>query len=500
MKRIGIILIFIGYILISALSGCSKFLEKEPDNRARLNSPEKVAQLLGTAYPQSNYQLMGELASDNASDLVTSSLDVPDWVRLAEDIYFYRDNKGSGANEDTPEGYWFGCYKAIAAANLALKTIADASNKEAYSAQKGEALVARAYAHFMLVNFYSKFYNPASAASDPGVPYVTEPETVSVRPYDRTTVKLVYEMIEKDLMEGLPLLDDNSYNVPKYHFNKAAANAFAARYYLYKKDYTNVIKYATTSVPENSFINNLRPWNTVYNTLPLNGNGSLGRTYTAATEKANLLLVETQSWWRRILGLGRYGPSREAVNAATGDEPVTGAPWAFSAAQFISGHLFIPKLDEYFVETSIGSGIGNGWQMIPLFTVEEVLFNLAEAYAHTGQTAKAITLLNNYLSTRLEGYSPTLDNLDAARITNATGIADIKLAIVQLLLYYRKIEFIHEGLRWFDILRYEIEVTHNKVDGIGNVLESIKLTKNDPRRVFQVPPTTVESGITPNPR
>ena len=258
--------------------GCNKFLDKEPDNRAKLNSPEKVSQLLGTAYPQANYQLMAELASDNSDDLVTSGLDVPDWKTLNEDIYFYRDNKGSGENEDTPEGYWFGCYKAIAAANHALDAISKADNKQAYTAQKGEALVARAYAHFMLVNFFSKFYNPATAASDPGVPYVTEPETVSVKQYDRQTVKYVYDMVEKDLLEGILLLQDDSYSVPKYHFTKAAANAFAARYYLYKKDYPNVIKYANASVPENSLVLNLRPWNTVYNTLPLNGNGSLGQT------------------------------------------------------------------------------------------------------------------------------------------------------------------------------------------------------------------------------
>ena len=80
--------------------------------------------------------------------------------------------------------------------------------------KKGEALVARAYSHFMLVNFFSKFYNEATAATDPGIPYVTEPETVSIKQYDRKTVMYVYDMIEKDFLEGLPLLDDNAYSVP----------------------------------------------------------------------------------------------------------------------------------------------------------------------------------------------------------------------------------------------------------------------------------------------
>ena len=33
-------------------------------------------------------------------------------------------------------------------------------------------------------------------------------------------LQYVYEMIEKDLLEGLPLIEDKAYTVPKYHFNK----------------------------------------------------------------------------------------------------------------------------------------------------------------------------------------------------------------------------------------------------------------------------------------
>ena len=117
-----------------------------------------------------------------------------------------------------------------------METISKAANPNDYSAQKGEALVARAYAHFMLVNFFSKFYDPATASTDPGIPYVTEPEKVFIKQYDRKTVQYVYDMIEKDLLEGLPLYRIRNYNVPRYHFNRAAANAFATRFYLYKKD------------------------------------------------------------------------------------------------------------------------------------------------------------------------------------------------------------------------------------------------------------------------
>src|SRR5205085_9137001 len=102
--------IFISCLFLS-VCGCSKFLGKEPDNRAKLDSPQKVAQLLASAYPQGNYEAMGEISSDNSGDVGTNGLDVPDWITLDADLYFYKDNKGTPDDEDTPEGYWFGCYK-----------------------------------------------------------------------------------------------------------------------------------------------------------------------------------------------------------------------------------------------------------------------------------------------------------------------------------------------------------------------------------------------------
>jgi hypothetical protein len=46
--------------------------------------------------------------------------------------------------------------------------ISKVTNPEAYSSQKGEALVARAYAHFMLVCLYSQFYDVASSNESMG--------------------------------------------------------------------------------------------------------------------------------------------------------------------------------------------------------------------------------------------------------------------------------------------------------------------------------------------
>ena len=476
-------------MLIITGSACNKFLEKEPDNRAKLDSPEKVSQLLGTAYPQANYQPFAETMTDNVTDIGQGAND-----NTIHDPYFFVDTREN--QQDSPEFYWYGCYTAIATANQALETISKVTtNAQAYSAQKGEALIARAYAHFMVVNFFSKFYDAATASSDPGIPYVTEPETVFIKQYDRQTVQYDYDMIEKDLLEGLPLINDNNYTVPKYHFNKSAANAFATRFYLYKKDYDKVISYASQAIPNNNFVPNLRQWNTAYKNIT--DVTELFKIYAKATEPANLLLVETSSSWARNFYTNRYGvdPSKQSEILPRPD-PITGGNFAFAIYSISEGtHVLVPKIDEYFVKVSVNANIGTPYVMVPLFTTEEVLFNQAEAYTYTGNFAAALANLNMYASTRINNYSSAAYNITATKINSVFGTSSTQQGLIDAILYYKRAEFIHEGIRWFDILRYKLPVVHPTTDG-----PTLTLAADDLRKVLQLPQSTSLAGLAPNPR
>ena len=75
MKKISFYISFCFLFAIS--SGCNKFLEKEPDNRAKLDSPEKVSELLGTAYPEANYQAFAETMTDNVTDIGKGEMITP---------------------------------------------------------------------------------------------------------------------------------------------------------------------------------------------------------------------------------------------------------------------------------------------------------------------------------------------------------------------------------------------------------------------------------------
>lgn len=479
------ILLYISLMLL--LGSCKKFLEKAPDNRAVLNSPGKVSQLLGTAYPQANYMAFSESISDNVADKGIGALE-----RTNIDPFNFKDVAYN--QEDSPEFYWNACYTAIAAANEALEVCSNAKDPDSYASQKGEALLCRAYAHFMLVTFFSKAYDPATAGSDPGIPYVLKPEKVVFEHYERKTVQYVYEMIEKDLTEGLPLIDDKRYNVPRYHFTKAAAHAFASRFYLFKREYAKVVEHASKVFPGNNVVAMLRPWNTEYRILTYN---ELWARYAKATEPANLLLVETQSVWaRNYIGV-RYGLDATKANEIILSSNVTGGSWVFRYQLYTGGtnNYFLPKINEYFVRESINAEIGWPYVMVPLLTAEEVLFNRAEANVFLNNINDAVSDLNAYASTRVYNYSAASHTITASRIKSFYRTSDAQQATLAAVMDFKRAEFVQEGMRWFDLLRYKVPVVHTTVEG-----PTYTLAANDPMRVFQIPDAAKLAGIAQNPR
>jgi starch-binding outer membrane protein, SusD/RagB family len=477
---------YLSIFLLISVSGCKKFLEKSPDNRTELNSPDKVSQLLGTAYPAGSYVAFTESLSDNVADKGTGGID-----KTIEEPYFFKDVTDD--QQDSPEWYWAACYAAIAASNQALEACNKANDPAAYASQKGEALLTRAYSHFMLVTLFSKVYDPTTAGTDEGIPYVTEPEKIVFKNYERKTVAYVYDMIEKDLAEGIPLLDDKRYSVPKYHFTKAAANAFAVRFYLFKRDYAKVVEYANQVFSSGNITALLRPWNTTYLTYTP---ADMFSIYAKATEAANLLLAETSSLWGRNFYTNRYGFTSSKRDEILGDN-VTGGSWAFKNQLYTAGtdNYLIPKINEYFVRSSVNATIGIPYVMVPLFTAEEVLFNRAEANDYLGNTTASIADLSAYASTRISNYSPAANTITDAKIKNFYGTNNLQAGIIFTILDFKRAEFVQEGMRWFDILRYGIPVTHYTAGG-----QLYQLTGNDLRRVLQIPASAKLAGVDQNPR
>jgi hypothetical protein len=68
-------------------------------------------------------------------------------------------------------------------------------------------------------------------------------------------------------------------------------------------------------------------------------------------------------------------------------------------------------------------------------------------------------------------------------------------------LSFRRVETLHQGLRWFDIKRYNIEIPRVLIGKNGKPSKNLDwLKQNDPRMAVQIPTSIVAAGLPANPR
>lgn len=502
MKHFKIKLLLIVFVFTTI--SCSDVLDETPDNRTSIDSAEKIAELLVAAYPEACYASFLEPMSDNAGDKGPNAESyVESANELNEDMYYWRDHLNESG--DTPAYYWNNAYKAISQANQALASIEDLGGGSDLNYLKGEALLCRAYAHFMLVNMFSKTYDPKTAESDLGVPYITKPENVLIGKYKRGTVESVYNNIKSDLEKGLPLIQNN-YSKPAYHFTKAAANAFASRFYLIIGEWQKVIDHASAALGGNAQTK-LRNWQKEYR--PLTYSEQTRRFISATEEPANLLLVSSYSLFNRFHYNARYQLNPD-VKKELDFYPYknhTGKLWSYSVYGGSGGLIDnIPKYQEYFKYTNKSAGIGLPHVTFVLLSSDEVLLNRAEAYAMMGQLDSATEDINMSYSVKTRDYKSTdafsvediktkFKVVDNTLYTPFYSIPEASLPFVNAVLILKRTIFYNEGLRWFDIKRHNVEVIHKDIENNPYVL-----TKTDLRRQIQIPEAAQIHGIEANPR
>ncbi len=488
MKAKKMILICGALLAVVILGSCKKYLDVNPDNRTDINTVDKVAQLVGTAYPQYDYLTIAETASDNAEDKGPGVGSVND---LLTNYYTWQDVPGGGTN--SADNFWDGCYEAIAAANQALEAINSNNLGPAVLPYKGEALVARAFAHHLLAVFFAKPYKIGGDNSSPGIPYVTKPEKVLLAKYSRGTVQSTYDSIEHDLEAGIKLLSASAYSVPKYHFTPAAAHAFASRFYLFKGDWQKVIDHVNAMIPSGDIVNNLRPISTTFKAWT-SAEFNLG--FTKTDVKATLLQCSDYSTYQRIYTSPRYGYGARLADMFIKPN-VTGKVVQNKLLSFGIPNYTTYKWREYFFYTTASTG----FPYLPfiLLTVDEALMNRAEAYAEQGKFDLALKDISDFYSVRLQGYNPTADAVTLAKIRAFYSIDDPHDGIIRTILDAKKAEFLQEGIRWMDIVRRGLTIRKNLYSPTG-VESFVELKPDDPRRLFQLPVQVSLAGIEKNPR
>lgn len=517
MKRISIFIITLAGLALT--TSCDSFLDKLPDDRAEIDNLEKAAGLLVAAYPSHSTDLVLEWSSDNVMD--NGKL----FANQENQEKAYRWEEITTTGNDDPRSIWNSTYVVVGVANEALAAVAKLEDSEKARAIKSEALLCRAYAMFKLSNMFCMAYDPQKADSYLGLPY---PKVPGISINERGTLKELYENINADIEDALPSVSDDHLTATKYHFNVAAAYAFAARFNLFYHQYDKAIEYANNVLGNNPVLRNLASMQEL-------SAADYGNAYVRSTEPANLMLLTAYSLAGRapwVSSFTRYNHNLVIASYETfrakmpwGSGPKNNTLYESHKLYGNDQHTYYNKLDEFFEVTDKINQSGFPHIVDAVFTTDETCLVRAEAYALKNNTTAALADINRWIVAHCQAKRGTAvrpvmteENLNAfydnladvpALITSdkergvkkplhPQGFSVAKgtqTNLIHMILQMRRIETYNQGQRFQDIKRYGLEFTHT-LDGE----ESVVFKAGDLRGAIQLPTDVVTAGLQPNPR
>lgn len=424
MKRIFVYTVML--VLLSVGQGCNKELALSPADK--LPTDEALSNIKGvnaavngmyagmrsTDYYGRNYLILGEITADNVY-LSTSNSNrfLPSW-RLSWIV-----------SDVDATAIWNRAYAVILRANNIINSIPVISDGTAAEKDfaKGQALFIRALAHFDLLRFFAEPYIIGGGTSL-GVPVITKFEVGSPA---RNTVDQVYAQIIADLTEAKSILAEdinNPFNASSY-----AASALLARAYLYKGDNAAAIAEATRVINAGYIIQPANSLAEFYNTpgtkediftlkildIQTSGSDNLGQMY----RKPGYGDIRVSPDLMDVL---EPGDARRVFISAFNGSPSEFQNNKFTGQQGISG-LHSPKI----------------------LRISEMYLARAEAYAKEGNYAAALTDVNAIRTHR--------------NLTALENVADD--AVLTTVLKEKRVEFMFEGHRYFDLLRNKLDIVRN---------------------------------------
>lgn len=517
--------IFAGLLSLSALTACNDYLDQQPDDRAVVDSKEQVQNLLVSAYPTHSPAFLLEMSSDNVLDNGKEFSYQPDQNKM------YRWQDVSEKSNDDPYYIWNDGYERVAVANEAIQDLKALGDSAQFPGEYAEALLCRAYNMFQLANVFCMAWNPDSADVYLGLPYPKEPEANVNTQYTRGTLRQLYENINRDIETALPNIDESYMTVPKYHFNKRAAYAFAARFNLFYHNYDKAIEYASNALGSD-VTTMFRDFASMVNM----NSADIKNAYVKTDVNANLMLVPCYSIAGRAVYSSSFRRFAHSYVLTSYEGFWCKGPWGSSSwynTLYMSHALYggtdqqgrFPKMDEFWEETDKINGTGYAHIVTVPFTTEETLLVRAEAEALKKDFTGAIADMNLWMQENCaavtngtkrpvltEDYvNKFIENIEYAPVTPAfntmrtirkvfhpqgfTVEQGTQENLLQLILQMRRITTMHEGQRFIDVKRYGIEFSHN-LDGENPLV----FHAADKRGAIQLPEDVVKAGLEANPR
>jgi hypothetical protein len=441
------------------LSGCDKYLDITPKGRRLLSTVEDFDLWLNNAalysspgQPRNALNYLGD--NVDIAGVTTPAVTVTDLV--------YTWAPQFHLNQSEPPIFWGEHYAKINLFNAVLAGIDEATDgtNAKRKSLKAEALLGRAFEYFYLVNEYGKPYDATTASVDLAVPFVTSDDVSEVVP-PRSTVAEIHQHIIDDINAAIANLPaDNSPN--RLRGSVGAAYSVLARVYLYMRNYPEARKNA-----ELALLNS--------RTEMINYNGTLPATPLISTHpdviygrvaisQYPVTLDFVRSYTSNDLRLRRLFTSTDNYQFATR-----------SSASFSPPSMFAyPSL--YY--TNSGTSFA------------EMKLIAAEGAARSNDLAAALQHLDDVRKARF----PTASYV---KYTSA-----VQEDVLKEVLTERSQELPFNGLRWFDMRRFDKEnrmgiVTRYNQQGV----EIASLPVHSSKYTLQIPSVVLSfnPGMPQNP-
>ena len=377
-------------------------------------------------------------------------------------------------------------YRVVGNANAVLDNIdAAIGDDNKRKIVKGEAFGLRAWAFHNLVQYFAKRYDGANKPnSQPGISLPLHANDIKL---PKSTVEEVYAQINKDLDSAIVYLDAGSISPTpnKSHINKNTARALKARVALTMQDYTTAITYANQviSATPGYTLMSIADYQTGFNNI-LNSEwiwgaaiivdhaDTFGSYFAQISYNGNTTYIRSRP--KRINSvLYNLIPATDVRKKMWEPAPnATNFPLPTTA--FVREPLMSRKFSISAPNTTLGD--------VPYLRLSEVYLTLAEAYANTaGNEAMARTTLFNYVSKRDPSYVLS---------TNSGA------ALINEILFHRRIELWGEGFRFFDLKRLNQALTRSAVPNyvsasVGGVMD---VPAGDPRWQFVIPIAEIQAN------
>ncbi|MEY4383710.1 MAG: hypothetical protein RI995_1252 [Bacteroidota bacterium] len=474
MKLVNYKLGLVAFFLAIATSSCKEeFLTAVPElslsDATVFTTPDRILSQVNGLYGSAK---SGSLFGGRY--LIYNDIRGEEWVnRTTNSVTGYSTYQG---NQDPSDSYlanfWVQGYLTINRCNLFL---AGMETQKAVSAAvaanyRGEAKFLRALNYLALVQFFAKPYILDKGASA-GLPLRLKGETSSANnDLPRSTVAQVYAQILKDLDEAENELPD-SYssallNTTRAHKNTAIA--LKTRVYLIMGDYAKVISEGNKIVSATAPFKNA---NRVAHALQSDVSAVFKAPYTTSESIFSFPMADTNPPGTQNQ-LGYY------FNAGNVEYYLnTGSTGIYNNAQFRAADDRKTKLTvaktavANFPSSTKFSGVSPYVDYVPQIRYAEVLLNVAEAEAESGNLARAQALLE-----------AVHQRSDASYAFGTLAKADL----VKAILTERRIEFLAEGFRANDVLRRGEALNSF---GAGSLIQP-----SDPRYIYGIPTIEIQTN------